>query len=158
MAASRDRAGRSYNLHVDLSLMKTLTRKILLVGASVCALAGSMVADAHHSFAMFDHTKEVELQNATVVDWQWTSPHTWLFLMVPNGTATPDKYSIEGGNPGQLRRLGYGKGTFTAGDKITVYISPLLSGEKGGALVRVKLKDGTLIGEQPSGAAPADGK
>jgi Family of unknown function (DUF6152) len=137
--------------------MKTLTTKSFLIGATA-ALAVSMSASAHHSFAMFDHTKEVELKDATVVDWQWTSPHTWLFLVVPNGTPAPDKYSVEGGNPGQLRRLGYGKGTFAAGDKITVYISPLLSGEKGGALVRVKLKDGTLIGEQPSAVAPTDSK
>jgi hypothetical protein len=138
--------------------MKTLTTKILLMGATGAALAISMTAFAHHSFAMFDHTKEVELKDATVVDWQWTSPHTWLFLVVPNGTPTPDKYSVEGGNPGQLRRLGYAKGTFAAGDKITVYISPLLSGEKGGALVRAKLKDGTMIGEQPTAATPPDSK
>ena len=138
--------------------MKTLTKKIVLIAATATALAGSMAASAHHSFAMFDHTKEVELKDATVVDWQWTSPHTWLFLYVANGTSTPDKYSIEGGNPGQLRRMGYGKGTFAPGDKVTVYISPLLSGEKGGALVRVKLKDGTVLGEAPTAATPADSK
>ena len=132
--------------------MKTITKKILLFCAMTTALGASMVASAHHSFAMFDHTREVELKNATVVEWQWTSPHTWLYLLVPNGTATPDKYSVEGGNPGQLRRLGYGKGTFAAGDKVTVYISPLLSGDKGGALVRAILKDGSMAGEQPKGA------
>ena len=137
--------------------MKNLTRKLQSV-TTVFALACSMTAFAHHSFAMFDHAKEVELKDATVVEWQWTSPHTWLFLYVPNGSPTPDKYSIEGGNPGQLRRLGYEKGTFAPGDKVTVYISPLLSGEKGGALVRVKLKDGSMIGEPPTPATPPDSK
>jgi hypothetical protein len=139
-------------------IMKTVAAKILLIGAMAAAFVVPMTASAHHSFAMFDHTKEVELKDATVIDWQWTSPHTWLFIVVPNGTPTPDKYSVEGSNPGQMRHLGYGKGTFAAGDKITVYISPLFSGEKGGALVRVKLKDGTMIGEQPSAAASADSK
>ena len=138
--------------------MKALTRRILLIGATVAALAGSMPASAHHSFAMFDHTKEVELKDATVVEWQWTSPHTWLFLLVPNGTQNPDKYSIEGGNPGQLRRFGYGKGTFAPGDKVTVYISPLLSGDKGGALLRVKLQDGTELGVTANEPGPADSK
>ena len=132
--------------------MKTVTKKILRICAVNTALAVTLSASAHHSFAMFDHTREVQLKDATVVDWQWTSPHTWLYLYVSNGTATPDKYSVEGGNPGQLRRLGFGKGTFAPGDKVTVYISPLLSGEKGGALVRAMLKNGTTLGEQPKGA------
>ena len=127
--------------------MKILTKKILLICATTAVLAASTVASAHHSFAMFDHLREVELKDATVVEWQWTSPHTWLYLYVPNGTPNPDKYSVEGGNPGQLRRLGFGKDTFAVGDKATVYISPLLSGDKGGALVRVILKDGTMLGE-----------
>src|SRR5580700_4091070 len=64
-------------------------------------------AFAHHSFAMFDRTKEVELKDATVKEWQWTSPHSWLLIWVPNGTSQPDAYSIEGTNPGILRRFGY---------------------------------------------------
>ena len=115
------------------------------------AIAAALIipapAMAHHSFAMFDRTKEVVLKDATVVQWQWTNPHTWLFLMVPNGTPTPDKYSIEGGNPGVLRRDGYGVGTFKPGDKVTVYIFPLLSGAKGGALEAVVMPNGSTLGQ-----------
>jgi hypothetical protein len=32
------------------------------------------------------------------------------------------------------------------GDKVTVYISPLKSGEKGGALLMVNLANGTTLG------------
>ena len=122
-----------------------MTRSSLIVAA---ALVAAVPAFAHHSFAMFDKSKEVELKNATVKDWQWTSPHTWLYVLVPNGTATPDKFSIEGGNPGLMRRQGFAKGSFAAGDKVTIYISPLLSGEKGGALNAVKLPDGKLLGDR----------
>ncbi len=114
---------------------------------------------AHHSFAMFDKSKEIELKNATVKDWQWTSPHTWLYLLVPNGTANPDKFSIEGGNPGLMRRQGFAKGSLAPGDKITVYISPLLSGEKGGALNAVRFANGQVVGERApiaAGARPAE--
>ena len=120
--------------------------KIKLVAAATvgAALVLSAPAWAHHSFAMFDKTKEVELKNATVKDWQWTSPHTWLYVVGADGV----KYSIEGGNPGLMRRQGFGKGSMTAGDKITVYISPLRSGEKGGAINAVKLPDGKVLGER----------
>lgn len=102
-------------------------------------------AFAHHSFAMFDNTKEVELKG-TVQQWQWTSPHVWLYLLVPNGSNEPDKYTIEGGNPGQLRRDGYAKGSMAAGDKVTVYMSPLRNGEKGGAITAIVLPDGKVLG------------
>jgi hypothetical protein len=120
----------------------------LIAAAVALAIAGPSVAVAHHSYAMFDHSKEIVLKGAVVKDWQWTSPHTWLYLLVPNGTKDPDKYSIEGGNPGALRRLGFGKGTMAPGDKVTVYMAPLKNGEKGGALNAVMLANGKLLGER----------
>ena len=71
-----------------------------IVAAFAAALA-AVPAQAHHSYAMFDKSKEIELANVTVKDWQWTSPHTWLFVVAPNG----ERYSLEGGNPGLMRRL-----------------------------------------------------
>ena len=119
-----------------------------IVSALLAALLIPKTSFAHHSFAMFDNTKEIELAGATVLEWQWTSPHTWLYVMVPNGSHTPDKYSIEGGNPGNLRRSGFTKGSLSPGDKVTVYISPLRSGEKGGALTAVLLPNGTMLGKR----------
>jgi hypothetical protein len=125
-------------------------RKLRILRNSVLALIALLTqssALAHHSFAMFDHSKEVELKDAAVVEWQWTNPHGWLLLYVPNGTLNPDRYSVECANPAQLRRQGFGIHTFKPGDKITVYITPLLNGLKGGALQAVLLPDGTLLGE-----------
>ena len=124
-----------------------MNRKFALA-AMLSALAAPLPALAHHSYAMFDHTKEVTLKNATVVSWEWTSPHTWLYVLVPEGGKEPAKYSVEGGNPGLLRRLGYSKGSMAAGDKVTVFMSPLKNGEKGGALTAVQLSNGTLLGER----------
>ncbi len=118
-----------------------------LVTASLAAvLAVSAPALAHHSFAMFDQSKEIELKDATVVDWQWTSPHAWLYVLVPHGEGEPEKYSVEAANPGNLRRDGFTKGSMSPGDKITVYMAPLKSGEKGGALRAVVLSDGKMLG------------
>lgn len=120
--------------------------KMLAAAALAAGLAVSAPTLAHHSFAMFDQTKEIELKDATVVDWQWTSPHAWLYVMVPNGQDEPDKYSVEAANPGQLRRDGFSKGSMSPGDKVTVYMAPLKSGDKGGALHAVVLPDGKTLG------------
>ena len=124
--------------------------KVKVAAVLALALGIPQPGLAHHSYAMFDGKKEDELKNATVVDWEWTSPHTWLYVLVPNGTNTPDKYSLEGGNPGVLRRAGFGKGVLSPGDKVTVYISPLRSGQKGGALNAVVLPNGKLLGKRIS--------
>lgn len=122
------------------------------IGISVLlAIGAAMPAAAHHSFAMFDTSKEIELANATVVDWQWTSPHTWLYVIVPGAGGQSTKYSIEGGNPGLMRRQGFSKGSIKPGDKITVYIAPLKSGQLGGAVNAVVLPNGTMLGERKKG-------
>ena len=122
--------------------------KNVLVFCSL-ALAAALPASvsAHHSYAMFDHSKEVVLKG-TVKEWQWTSPHAWLYIVVPTGKGEPIKYSVEAGNPGLLRRQGFSKGSMAPGDKVTVYVSPLKSGQNGGALNAVQLSDGKLLGER----------
>ena len=124
-----------------------MTKKIRIV-AALAVLAAPLPAVAHHSFAMFDKTKEIVLKNAVVKDWQWTSPHTWLYVVVPNGTGNPDKYSIEGGNPGLMRREGFEKGSMAPGDKVTIYMAPLRSGDKGGSMNAVILANGKSLGER----------
>lgn len=114
------------------------------IAAIAIALTATLPASAHHSFAMFDKAKEVEIKGATVKDWQWTSPHTWLYVVAADGT----KYSIEGGNPGLMRRQGFAKGSMAPGDKVTIYMSPLRSGDKGGAINAVRLPDGKILGER----------
>lgn len=123
-----------------------MNRKLVVL-ALVAALAAPLAAFAHHSFAMFDPTKEVEV-TGTVVEWQWTSPHTWLYLLVPGKGKEPVKYSIEGGNPGVLRRDGFAKDSFKPGDKVKVYMQPLRSGENGGAINAVVLPDGKMLGKR----------
>ena len=130
------------------------TRFAFAALAATIAVSTSLTpapALAHHSFAMFDRTKEVELKNAIVKEWDWTSPHAWLYVLVPNGTAEPDHYSVEGGNPGILRREGFAKGSFSAGDKVTVYICPLKNGTKGGSLLAVVLPNGKMLGQRLAG-------
>ncbi len=121
--------------------------KKIVIAALALAAALPGAVDAHHSYAMFDHNREVTLKG-TVKEWQWTSPHTWLYLVVPTGKGEPLKYSIEGGNPGLLRRQGFTKGSMAPGDKVTVFMAPLKSGQNGGALDAVQLPNGKVLGER----------
>jgi len=43
--------------------------------ATVAAFALSVPASAHHSFAMFDATKDVTVQGQ-VKEFEWTNPHS----------------------------------------------------------------------------------
>lgn len=121
-------------------------RRLLAPIFAITALSLSGAAIAHHSFAMFDRTKEVELKGATVASWEWTNPHVWLFVTAPGNRGVVLKYSIEGGSTGILRRQGWAKNSLKPGDKVTVYLAPLKNGELGGSLLGVKLPNGKMLG------------
>ena len=113
-------------------------------------------AAAHHSFAMFDRTKTVTI-SGTVKDWQWVNPHTWLQLDVKGANGKTTEWSIEGRSPNVLERRGWKKSIMRPGDKVTVIIYPLKTGEPGGAFVRLILADGrNLNADTPTAVDPAE--
>jgi hypothetical protein len=120
--------------------------------AALFAVAGP--AMAHHSFAMFDRDRKVTL-SGVVKDWQWVNPHTWLQLTVTDAAGHAVEWSIEGRSPNVLERRGWKHSIIAPGDKITVVIYPLKSGEAGGAFVRLILPDGrNLDADTPSAVDP----
>jgi hypothetical protein len=118
----------------------------VLAASSLAGVAAS--ASAHHSFAMFDSQHPVQLEG-TVRTWEFTNPHSWLILLVMKGD-TPVEYSIEGSSVNTLVRQGFGPHTFSPGEKLSVTISPLKSGDNGGALVKAVKADGTILTESPT--------
>jgi hypothetical protein len=121
-----------------------MQRKIL---AAVAALTVSGAAVAHHSTAMFDFQKTIEL-TGTVKDFQWTNPHTWTNVTLEGSKAT-GVYGLEGMSPNYLSRNGWTKRTLKPGDKITFEVHPLKDGRKGGFMVSAKLADGTVLYNLP---------
>ncbi len=114
--------------------------------AFLFAAPGADRAFAHHSFAMFDYTKDMTLQG-TVRDFQWTNPHSWIQLTVPRDGGGADEWSIELKSPGGLLRRGWKFNSLKPGDKITIMIAPLKDGSHGGALNKIILQSGeTLAG------------
>jgi hypothetical protein len=135
---------RNMKLHNSAG-WRSLSLRLLAAGALAGAAAS---ATAHHSFAMFDAQHPVQLEG-TVKTWEFTNPHSWLILLVMKGD-TPVEYSIEGSSVNTLVRQGFGPHTFSPGEKLSVTISPLKSGDNGGALVKAVKADGTILTESPT--------
>jgi hypothetical protein len=118
--------------------------------AVVCTIvlaATPLAAQAHHSYAMFDRSKTVTL-NGVVKQYQWTNPHSWIQLTVPNDAGGADEWSIEMGSPFELLRVGWTTTTVKAGDKVSIQIHPVKDGTKGGGFV-----SGTDAAGHPLGGA-----
>ena len=117
---------------------------VACAGAVVLALA-SGGAQAHHSFAMFDMTKEVTV-SGTVRQFQWTNPHAYIQLVAKDAQGRDVEYSMEMGAPMYLYARGWRPRTLRAGQRITVILNPLRNGRPGGVVKDVKDADGKAIG------------
>jgi hypothetical protein len=102
--------------------------------------------DAHHSGAMFDDQKSITLKG-TVKQYQWTNPHCWIQVVVPDDKGGTAEWSVEMGAPMELYRNGWRPRTLKAGDKITVVIHPMRDGSRGGLYVSAISADGTPYGK-----------
>jgi hypothetical protein len=118
-------------------------RLSIAAAALALAAAGAAPALAHHSFAMFDFQASKTV-TGTVEQFDWTNPHTFIWLQVqtgPNGAT--ERYGFEGMSPNYLGRRGWTKNTLKPGDKVTVTFHPMKdSSQKGGTYQKVTLSDG----------------
>jgi len=130
---------------VNASFRKLRT---LLVGA-LSLLLGAGVAVAHHSTAMFDMQHTVTV-TGTVTQFDWTNPHTFIFMEVMNtATGTSESWSVEGMSPNYLSRNGWTRHTLKPGDKIGMEVHLLKDGRKGGFCATVTLPDGKKLANLP---------
>ena len=108
----------------------------------VLALAAPVLA--HHSFAMYDHTRTITIKGE-VTKFQWTNPHAYLEVDVKQKDGTIKHYSIEMTSINMMQRLGWRSNMIKAGDLVKVTVSPLLNGEAGGLMLDVTLPDGRKL-------------
>src|SRR5215470_1611455 len=135
----------------------------MIVAARVRILSAALVVAAilmatypvmaHHSFAMFDQTKQITL-TGTVTVFEWTNPHAYIEIDVPDEKGITKHWSVELGSPSILMQSGWKFRDLKHGDKVTVRISPLKDGKPGGLLVQATLPDGRVLGNGP-GRGPA---
>ena len=129
------------------------TAVALAIGAT-CGL-GSPPAHAHHSFAMFDVTKTSVIEG-TVAKFEWSNPHSWLFVIVPGPDGAETTYGFEMASVGELLRRGWTKTAVKPGDKIKVSFHPYRDGSPAGQCQNAWTSDDKLIG-RPMGGPPGGG-
>lgn len=118
--------------------MKRLIQGAMLAGLLVQA------AGAHHSFAAFDLKKTTEIQGV-LTEVRLTNPHSWFEIEVTGADGKAVIWAIEGLSPRQLFDKGLTRTSLKPGDKVTLVVNPLRSGEPGGSLVSARLADGTVL-------------
>lgn len=118
-----------------------------LVVSSLFTLMQS--ATAHHSFAMFDKTKE-KIIVGRVTRWAFNNPHTWLYIEAEDENGEMITWGFEGAAQIHAMRQGVNGTTFRPGEMVKVVMQPLVSGEPAGAMCFVQKEDGSI-------ARPNDG-
>jgi hypothetical protein len=115
-----------------------------IVLLSLSGILIALPAVAHHSFGMFDNKKEQPLVG-TVKEFQWTNPHCFIQLLVPDNQSATE-WSVEMGSTAALYRLGWRPSALRPGDKITLVIHPMRDGTVGGSFVSAAAPDGKQLG------------
>jgi len=129
-------------------------RRVAYPLALLLTALGSAAVFAHHSFSMFDQTTPLTL-NGVVASVEWTNPHVYIELDLPDPVKGASHWSIELGSPSILQRGGWKFNSVKKGDKVTAVVSPLKNGEPGSLLTRITLPDGRVLGNGgPAGVGP----
>jgi hypothetical protein len=115
----------------------------LMALAAVVAF-GAQPVSAHHSFAMYDNGKQITIEGV-VKELQWTNPHVWIQVLVPNAKGGQDEWSVECTSVNFMVRRGFNKTTIKAGDKISVSLTPLKDGSHRGAFKGVNSLNGAPL-------------
>ena|SRR5947207_15485683 len=119
-----------------------------LLNVLALAMLLAISAQAHHSFTMFDMTKQVTIVG-TVTGFEWTNPHCYIEIDVPNESGATKHFSIEMGSPSILQQGGWKFSSLKKGDKATLIINPHKSEPGGGFLFSATLPDGRVLGNGP---------
>jgi hypothetical protein len=126
--------------------MKPSLKKVIAWSAFLGLAAGAYPVAAHHATSMFDHATTLTIVG-TVTEVHWTNPHAAIFV---NGSfkegEAPTVWLLEMTSPNNLARSGgWTRTSVKPGDKVSVDLSPLRDGKKGGALKKITLPDGKFL-------------
>ncbi|WDF74997.1 DUF6152 family protein [Novosphingobium sp. KACC 22771] len=116
----------------------------LLVAGGLLGLGVVSPAMAHHSFAMFDQTKIDTKTHATVTEFRFTNPHSFVVVSV-NAGGVNTSYALECSSVNMMSKAGWKFNTLKQGDAVDVTFYPLRNGKPGGMLKTVKLADGRTL-------------
>ena len=109
------------------------------VAATVIA-AVSVPAVAHHSFVMFDKTKEMTLKGI-VKQFENSNPHAMIVLTTDDGK----DWIVQSESPLILEKVGINDSTLSKGEHASIRVHPLKSGKPEGSLIELTTEDGMMM-------------
>jgi Family of unknown function (DUF6152) len=130
-----------------------IAEKFFLSILSLASLSVVSLASAHHSYAMFDADNLIT-KDATVKEFQWTNPHSWLQVMILGDNGVPEEWSLELGPLVVLNRWGWKPHSLNPGDRVKVSLNPLRDRTHGGRLMSIVLPNGVTLSGQGGTQAP----
>jgi hypothetical protein len=116
-----------------------------IVATSTTLLLGSIgligTALAHHSFSMYERTEQILIEGR-VTDWNYNSPHSWLYIEAVNEAGETQTWSLEGAAPIHAARQGVTGNTYIKGELVRAVMSPIKDNRPAGALCFVMKENG----------------
>ena len=98
-----------------------MTRIAVVLGVTLTLALSSVPAFAHHGFAgRYDEANPVTVQ-ATVVEFQFTNPHSVIVFDAKDKSGKTERWQAELGGAAALRRVdGWTQTTLKVGDQLTI--------------------------------------
>src|SRR5260221_4195688 len=121
-------------------------KALVAAGAALLLTLAAVPAFAHHSYAEFDTNAKLTLAGV-VKDFQWTNPHSWLLIMVPNKAGEEEQWAVELSSVSLLASRGWKPKTVLPGDKVTVTCHPMRNGTHAGSYMAHTLPTGKTMGD-----------
>jgi hypothetical protein len=91
-----------------------------LCAAAAALLLATMRIPAHHAFAAeYDENKPVTV-SGTVMRFEWTNPHAWMYVDGKDESNKATSWSFEMGSPNGLLHRGWRRMELKKGDQVTV--------------------------------------
>ena len=79
---------------------------------------------AHHSFGgTYNVDRQITLQG-TIVQLTLRSPHSFVYVEVPDQSGAPQRWTIEGASAQQFAQQGFDKDAFKVGDPVEILGNP----------------------------------
>ena len=124
--------------------MKTSKLKATILSI-LCGL-NSITASSHHSSSPhFDSSRQVSIEDATIVEWKFVNPHSYLYFDVTSDDGEVVHWRCESSASTVLRRVGWTKETLRPGQKVSIRGDAARREANVCSLDWIKLEDGTTL-------------
>jgi hypothetical protein len=117
----------------------------LLAALGVVGAFSAADAEAHHSRALYDTTKEVVIEG-TVTELQWSNPHVSMTVETKDADGATVRRDIEVMSVSEARALGLRQNAIAVGSHVAVNAHPGRAGPTARAVgLTVRTSDGTVL-------------